>query len=110
MNLPRLAIEARIKAENMHEDGNPDAIERTAKKEFLESVHRMAEFIGEQLYTRYQYQRTALARQFPFMMSNNVWKGGDQLNPNEEVGDVLEARYPGHRLHRRTQCHGSPVW
>lgn len=89
MNLPRLAIEARIKAENMHEDGNPDAIERTAKKEFLESVHRMAEFIGEQLYTRYQYQRTALARQFPFMMSNNVWKGGDQLNPNEEVGDVL---------------------
>lgn len=90
MNLPRLAIEARIKAENMHEDGNPDAIERTAKKEFLESVHRMAEFIGEQLYTRYQYQRTALARQFPFMMSNNVWKGGDQLNPNEEVGDVLK--------------------
>lgn len=90
MNLPRLAIEARIKAENMHEDGNPDAIERTAKKEFLESVHSMAEFIGEQLYTRYQYQRTALARQFPFMMSNNVWKGGDQLNPNEEVGDVLK--------------------
>lgn len=90
MNLPRLAIEARIKAENMHEDGNPDAIERTAKKEFLESVHRMAEFIGEQLYTRYQYQWTALARQFPFMMSNNVWKGGDQLNPNEEVGDVLK--------------------
>lgn len=90
MNLPRLAIEARIKAENMYEDGNPDAIERTAKKEFLESVHRMAEFIGEQLYTRYQYQRTALARQFPFMMSNNVWKGGDQLNPNEEVGDVLK--------------------
>lgn len=90
MNLPRLAIEARIKAENMHEDGNPDAIERTAKKEFLESVRRMAEFIGEQLYTRYQYQRTALARQFPFMMSNNVWKGGDQLNPNEEVGDVLK--------------------
>lgn len=90
MNLPRLAIEARIKAENIHEDGNPDAIERTAKKEFLESVHRMAEFIGEQLYTRYQYQRTALARQFPFMMSNNVWKGGDQLNPNEEVGDVLK--------------------
>lgn len=90
MNLPRLAIEARIKAENMHEDGNPDAIERTAKKEFLESVHCMAEFIGEQLYTRYQYQRTALARQFPFMMSNNVWKGGDQLNPNEEVGDVLK--------------------
>ena len=50
----------------------------------------MAEFIAEQLYTRYQYQRTALARQFPFMMGNNVWKGGGALHPNEEVGDVLK--------------------
>lgn len=90
MNLPRLAIEARIKAENMTEGDYPDAVERMAKEEFLRSVRHMSEFIGEQLYTRYQYQRTALARQFPFMMSNNVWKGGGKLNPNEEVGDVLK--------------------
>lgn len=25
----------------------------------------------------------------PFMMGNNVWKGGGNLNPNDEVGDVL---------------------
>ncbi len=90
MNMPRLAIEARIKAERMTENlNNPDATETLAKETFLKSVHDMAEFIGEQLYTRYQYQRTALARQFPFMMSNNVWKGGGDLNPNDEVGDVL---------------------
>lgn len=89
MNLPRLAIEARIKAESMSDCQNQDAIERLAKEIFISSVHDMAVFIAEQLYTRYQYQRTALARQFPFMMSNNVWKGGGNLNPNDEVGDVL---------------------
>lgn len=89
MNMPRLAIEARIKAESTIENNNPDAIEREACNLFLESVKEMASFIAEQLYTRYQYQRTALARQFPFMMGNNVWKGGSSLNPNDEVGDVL---------------------
>ena len=49
----------------------------------------MSELIAEQLYARYQYQRTALARQFPFMMGNDVWKGGGKLSPNDQVGDVL---------------------
>ena len=89
MNMPRLAIEARIKAENIIESNNSDAIEQEACNLFLESVRDMSRFIAEQLYTRYQYQRTALARQFPFMMGNNVWKGGGNLNPNDEVGDVL---------------------
>ena len=47
--------------------------------------------VADQLYARYQYQRTALARQFPFMMGNDVWKGGGALNPNEEVGDILRS-------------------
>ena len=89
MNMPRLAIEARIKAESMVESGKEDAIEQKAKEIFMESVHQMSELIAEQLYTRYQYQCTALARQFPFMMGNDVWKGGGQLSPNGQVGDVL---------------------
>ena len=90
MNLPRLAIEAHREAERTAGEKNREAMEQCARKLFLQSVHRMAEFIGEQLYVRYQYQRTALARQFPFMMSNDVWKGGGRLNPNDEVGDVLK--------------------
>lgn len=90
MNLPRLAIEARREAERTPRNQSQEAIEQHAKELFLQSVHRMSEFIGEQLYVRYQYQRTALARQFPFMMSNDVWKGGGKLNPNDEVGDVLK--------------------
>ncbi len=31
----------------------------------------------------------SLARQFPFMMGNDVWKGGGKLSPNDQVGDVL---------------------
>ena len=89
MNMPRLAIEARIKAENTTDSNNPDVIERIAKDIFLESVTEMSRFVADQLYARYQYQRTALARQFPFMMGNDVWKGGAKLNPNDEVGDVL---------------------
>lgn len=90
MNLPRLAIEARREAKRTPGNQSQEAIEQHAKELFLQSVHRMSEFIGEQLYVRYQYQRTALARQFPFMMSNDVWKGGGKLNPNDEVGDVLK--------------------
>nr|WP_320059660.1 anaerobic ribonucleoside triphosphate reductase [uncultured Bacteroides sp.] len=91
LNMPRLAIEARIKAESLIESNNKDALERKAKELFIESVHRMSCLVADQLYTRYQYQRTALARQFPFMMGNDVWKGGAALDPNQEVGDVLRS-------------------
>lgn len=91
INLPRLAIEARIKAEQMTDAANKDAIEQKAKELFIESVHGMATLVADQLYARYEYQRTALSRQFPFMMGNNVWKGGGALNPNEAVGDVLRS-------------------
>lgn len=89
MNLPRLAIEAKFKAEKMHSRESAETIEKTAKDEFMKAVRDMATLIGEQLHVRYQYQQTALARQFPFMMSNNVWKGGGKLTPNQEVGNVL---------------------
>lgn len=89
MNMPRLAIEAMREASDMIPDGNKHAIRKEAREIFLELVRKTASMIAEQLYERYQFQRTALARQFPFMMSNDVWKGGGRLQPNEEVGDVL---------------------
>ncbi len=63
MNMPRLAIEARIKAESLEESGKKEAIERKAKEIFMESVHALSELIAEQLYARYQYQRTAEYKQ-----------------------------------------------
>ncbi len=89
MNMPRLAIEARREAEELHPYDDKHVVRKEARIIFLEKVRMMTAMIAEQLYERYQYQRTALARQFPFMMGNDVWKGGMQLNPNDEVGDVL---------------------
>jgi ribonucleoside-triphosphate reductase len=89
LNMPRLAIEARIKAESLETSGKKEAIEARAKQLFLQSVHEMACLVADQLHERYEYQRTALARQFPFMMGNDVWKGGAALAPNDCVGDVL---------------------
>ena len=91
MNLPRLAIEARHEAEENCPDGDKETIRSEARLLFLESVRRMSTLIADQLYDRYCYQRTALARQFPFMMGNDVWKGGAALEPNEEVGDVIKS-------------------
>ncbi len=90
MNLPRLAIEARIEAENaLPETATKDMIETEATNIFYKKVEDMTQLIADQLFERYQYQRTALAQQFPFMLGNNVWKGGGNLLPNEPVGDIL---------------------
>lgn len=93
--MPRLAIEARIKAESLEESGKKEAIERKAKEIFIESVHALSELIAEQLYARYQYQRTALARQFPFMMGNDVWKGGGKLFAQRPGGGCIASRHIG---------------
>lgn len=91
MNMPRLAIEARREAEELHPDGDKHAIRREARILFLEKVRTTASMITEQLHERYEYQRKALARQFPFMMGNDVWKGGGRLPPDDEVGDVINS-------------------
>ena len=91
MNMPRLAIEARREAEELHPDGDKHAIRREARILFLEKVRTTASMITEQLHERYEYQRKALARQFPFMMGNDVWKGGGRLNPDDEVGGVINS-------------------
>lgn len=88
INLPRLAIEAKLRAEKESTDALE--IQSLAKAYFLESIKEKSRLIGEQLYSRYEYQRTALARQFPFMMANDVWKGGGELDLNDQVGDVLK--------------------
>lgn len=91
INLPRLAIKAKREAEDLYPDGDKHLIRKEAKKILLKMTKEMTAFVADQLYERYLYQRTALARQFPFMMGNDVWKGGAALAPNDEVGDVLNS-------------------
>lgn len=91
MNLPRLAIEASRRAQRELPTAPVEQQQERARLLFLESVREMATFIGDQLHERYLYQRSALARQFPFMMGNDVWKGGAALAPQDEVGSVFDS-------------------
>lgn len=88
MNMPRLAIEAMQVAQSNNPSSDKHSIRREAIQIFLGEVRKLSVFIAEQLYERYEYQRSALARQFPFMLGNDVWKGGAHLGPMDEVGDV----------------------
>jgi len=120
MNMPRLAIKARREAEELNPDGDKHTIRKEARQLFLESVRGMSVLIAEQIYDRYQYQRTALARQFPFMMGNDVWKGGSALDANDEVGDVINSGtlgigfIGGHNamvaIHGEGHAHNQEAW
>ena len=88
MNMPRLAIEAMREAQSLMPQADKHVLRAEAIAIFLQKVEDMSHLIAEQLHERYLYQRTALARQFPFMLGNDVWKGGAKLSSNDEVGDV----------------------
>lgn len=80
INLPRLAIRATLESEKQGQ-----------KEYFLQLVKDTAATVGEQLYQRYTYQKTALAKQFPFLMGSGIWAGGENLIPNEQVGSVIDS-------------------
>ncbi|MFI3290980.1 MAG: anaerobic ribonucleoside triphosphate reductase [Opitutales bacterium] len=91
INMPRLAIEALHEAEDFCPGADKHQLREEAKFIFLKKLREMAELVAQQLYERYSYQRKAYARQFPFMMSNDIWKGGGALNGADEVGDVINS-------------------
>lgn len=89
INMPRLAIEARMAAEREAFNAGEEKIQALAKIYFLDKLEEKARLVGNQLYERYKFQQTAYAFQFPFMMTNNVWKGGGDLKPDDMVGEVI---------------------
>jgi len=72
INLPRLALES---------EGDVD--------KFFESLKEYVRVSVNQLIRRYEYQRQALKKQFPLLMSG-MWEGSSQLKDNDPVGDVLK--------------------
>ena len=100
INFPRIAILTRKNVEKeiaeMKKDGkfaneeekNNKKIELLTEK-FQKRVLEATYLVGDQLYERYNFQKTALAKQFPFMRSNNLWKGLGEKDGNDEVGDVI---------------------
>lgn len=77
INIVRLAIECRhVRNEE----------ERIAL--FFSKLDYMVELTAQQLHDRYEFQKTAVAKQFPMLMSA-LWNGSDQLRPNDTIDPVI---------------------
>jgi len=55
---------------------------------FFAKLDRMLEIAAKQLDDRFQFQKSALAKQFPLLMKS-LWIGGDKLAPNDKVDCVI---------------------
>ena len=80
INIVRLALECRM------EKGERSQEERIAL--FFAKLDRMLEVTAKQLDDRFQFQKTAMARQFPLLMKS-LWIGGDKLRPDDKVEAVI---------------------
>lgn len=99
MNLPGLAIESALEAQEKtgvkFELGRGSEVNMTAaykkavKKIFINKLEEYAGIVARQLYDRYKFQCSAIAKQFPLLMSG-LWVDSDKLKPNDEVEPVLK--------------------
>ena len=77
LNIVRLAIECM---------GIQDKEQRIAR--FFERLDWALDIAAKQLDDRFQFQKTALKKQFPLLM-NGLWLGSDNLEPCDTIESVL---------------------
>ena len=77
VNLPGIAIRCM-------EVEDPD----DRKAVFFEKLSEVLDITALQLHQRFEFQATALAKQFPMLMSG-MWIGSENLKPNDGVRPVL---------------------
>ncbi len=77
INIVRLAIECM---------SIEDKEERIA--EFMKKLDNLLEIAARQLCDRFDFQKTALAKQFPLLMSK-LWLGSENLKPTDTIESVI---------------------
>jgi ribonucleoside-triphosphate reductase len=55
---------------------------------FMLRLNEMCELVAKQLHQRFEFQKTALAKQFPLVMSC-LWNGASELKPNDTIAPVI---------------------
>jgi len=55
---------------------------------FMLRLNEMCELVAKQLHQRFEFQKTALAKQFPLVMSC-LWNGADKLKPTDTIAPVI---------------------
>lgn len=99
INLVRLAIEAAHEAQNEvgikfelgvgSEEHMTPTYKKLAKKIFIDKLEKYTAITARQLYDRYKFQSTAIAKQFPMLMAG-LWQDSENLQPNDSVESVLK--------------------
>lgn len=99
VNLVKIAIESAKEAQanlrmnfELGKDSQNYMTERynkEVKKIFLTKLETYTDIAARQLYDRYKFQCTAVAKQFPLLMSG-LWQDSEKLHPSERVEDVLK--------------------
>ena len=99
LNLPRIAIESAYEAQEKlglkfelginSEFNMTAAYNKTVKKIFMNKLEDYARIAAVQLYERYKFQCTAIAKQFPLLMAG-MWQGSENLKPTDTVEPVLK--------------------
>lgn len=77
INIVRIAIEC------MNIVNQEERINR-----FFKKLDDILEITARQLCDRYNFQKTALAKQFPLLMSR-LWNGSENLGPNDTIESVI---------------------
>jgi anaerobic ribonucleoside-triphosphate reductase len=78
INIVKLAIEA------MNEESDKE--ERI--KKFFQKLDWALDISARQLNERYEFQKTALKKQFPLLM-NGLWMGSEKLDDNDSIESVI---------------------
>ena len=99
VNIVKIAIEAAKEAqENLginfelgkgSEEHMTEKYNKEVKRIFLNKLEKYTDIAARQLYDRYKFQCTAVAKQFPLLMSG-LWQDSEKLNPNDKVESVLK--------------------
>lgn len=79
INLPRLGIKhGSINGQNLNLD------------EFYVELNEKIDLVIDQLLERFEVQGNKKVKNFPFLMGQNVWKGSDDLGPNDTLKEVIK--------------------
>ena len=99
INLPKIAIESALKAQDKigkkfelgigSSENMNDLYKKAVKRIFMNELEKYTTIAAEQLVERYQFQSTAIAKQFPLLMEG-MWLDSDKLRPNDSVAEVLK--------------------
>ena len=99
INLPKIAIESALKAQDKigkkfdlgigSAEHMTDLYKKAVKRIFMNELEKYTTIAAEQLVERYQFQSTAIAKQFPLLMEG-MWLDSEKLKPNDSVADVLK--------------------